>query len=139
MHDRFVEFKEWQGDEPADSYGGKAFLDCDGVPLFAEIAVVKMLMGQGFEDAVWVDSYRRCFRNAIQGPSVGGSRPNSSSGRRRRAYALASVRRPNRACSFPAHGFHEDTGLQDATKRQRTSGPFVSPVRLGRAFSILGR
>jgi hypothetical protein len=55
------------------------------------------------------------------------------SGRRRRAYALASVRRPNRACSFPAHGFHEDTGLQDATKRatNKWALPFTRPVGSG--------
>ena len=27
---------------------------------------------------------------------------------------LATVRRPNRACSFPAHGFHEDSCFRDA-------------------------
>jgi hypothetical protein len=31
------------------------------------------------------------------------------SGRRRRACALASVRRPNCVCGFPACSFHEDT------------------------------
>jgi hypothetical protein len=31
------------------------------------------------------------------------------SGRRRRAYALASVRRSNCTCGFPACSFHEDT------------------------------
>src|SRR5229473_555651 len=31
------------------------------------------------------------------------------SGRRRRAYALASVRRSNCTCRFPAYSFHEDT------------------------------
>jgi precorrin-6B methylase 2 len=33
----------------------------------------------------------------------------SQSGRRRRACALASVRRPNCMCGFPACSFHEDT------------------------------
>ena len=27
---------------------------------------------------------------------------------------LATVRRSNRACSFPAHGFHEDSRFRDA-------------------------
>jgi hypothetical protein len=27
---------------------------------------------------------------------------------------LATVRRSNRACSFPAHGFHEDSLFRDA-------------------------
>ena len=39
------------------------------------------------------------------------------SGRRRRACALASVRRPNRACSFPAHGFHEDSTSRGRKRR----------------------
>ena len=60
-----MRFKEWQGEKPTDSYGGKAFLDCDGVPVFAEIAVVNMLVKQGFDGAVWVDSYRRCFRKSM--------------------------------------------------------------------------
>src|ERR1035437_5736199 len=38
------------------------------------------------------------------------------SGRRRRAYALASVRRSNCTCRFPAYSFHEDT-------RERESEP----------------
>jgi hypothetical protein len=35
---------------------------------------------------------------------------------------LATVRRPNRACSYPAHGFHEDS-----TVRRRKEG--ISPTR----------
>jgi len=34
---------------------------------------------------------------------------SSQSGRRRRACALASVRRSNCTCGFPACSFHEDT------------------------------
>ena len=36
-------------------------------------------------------------------------RTKTQSGRRRRACALASVRRPNCTCGFPACSFHEDT------------------------------
>jgi len=42
------------------------------------------------------------------------------SGRRRRACALASVRRPNRACSFPAHGFHEDSTSRGRKRRNQS-------------------
>jgi hypothetical protein len=58
-------FKEWRGEKPSDSYGGKAFIEWGGVPVFAEIAVVEMLKQQGYEGAVWVDTFRRCFRNAM--------------------------------------------------------------------------
>jgi hypothetical protein len=35
------------------------------------------------------------------------------SGRRRRAVALASVRRSNCTCRFPAYSFHEDARKQE--------------------------
>src|SRR5712692_1796047 len=38
------------------------------------------------------------------------------SGRRWRACALATVRRSNRTCGFPAYGFHEDSRFRDANK-----------------------
>src|SRR5215472_56877 len=36
---------------------------------------------------------------------------------------LATVRRPNRACRFPAHGFHEDSDRRDAREG-------INPTRL---------
>ena len=53
--------------------------------------------------------------------------PSSVSGRRWRAFALATVRRPNRACRFPAHGFHEDAVLRNAKegiKSIRLTSPY---------------
>ena len=41
---------------------------------------------------------------------------------------LATVRRPNRACSFPAHGFHEDS-----TSRGRKEG--INPTRFTSPYS----
>lgn len=58
-------FHEWSGRPIRDTYGGKAVLDCNGTAVFAEVAVLSMLKGSGFEGAVWVDSYRRCFRDAM--------------------------------------------------------------------------
>ena len=58
-------FQEWSGRSIRDTYGGKAVLDWNGAPVFAELAVVSMLKERGFEGAVWVDSYRRCFRDAM--------------------------------------------------------------------------
>ena len=49
--------------------------------------------------------------------------PSSLSGRRRRAYALATVRRANCTYGFPVCSFHEDTPDGDANKGQGSSGP----------------
>lgn len=58
-------FRLWTGEPIKDTYGGKAVLNCDGSPVFAELAIISILKQRGFDDAVWVDSYRRCFRNAM--------------------------------------------------------------------------
>jgi hypothetical protein len=57
---------------------------------------------------------------------------------------LATVRRSNRACRFPAHGFHEDANFREAKKGiNRTcrlmKGPFLAPVGLIQSTSLLGR
>jgi hypothetical protein len=62
LHTFNWKFKQWSGPPLADTYGNKPVIDCDGVPLFAELAMMPVLRSKGFEDAVWVDSYRRCFR-----------------------------------------------------------------------------
>lgn len=48
----------------SDTYGNKAVLDVDGQPLFAELAILRMLEKQGWH-CVWVDTYRRNFRRAM--------------------------------------------------------------------------
>ena len=66
------------------------------------------------------------------------SAPSSVSGRRRRAEALASVRRPNCTYGFPVCSFHEDT----ARRRElgvKTKWTHGASVRLVGATSILGR
>lgn len=45
--------------------GGKAIVDCNGSPVFAELAVITVLREHGFDGAVWVDTYRRHFRDAM--------------------------------------------------------------------------
>src|SRR5229473_3745767 len=50
------------------------------------------------------------------------------SGRRRRACTLASVRRPNCTCGFPACSFHEDS-----TTRGRKEG--INPTRFTSLYS----
>jgi hypothetical protein len=51
---------------------------------------------------------------------------------------LASVRRSNCTCGFPACSFHEDTALR-CEKRVTAEWPLVARVRLSQAPSILGR
>src|SRR5262245_28039667 len=56
------------------------------------------------------------------------SRPSGSlSGRRRRAVALASVRRPNCPYTFRVGSFHEDVGFRDAIEginQTRETSPY---------------
>ena len=47
---------------------------------------------------------------------------------------LATVRRPNRACSFPAHGFH-DSAVEDAEgDPTRFTSPYSPGVAVGDSF-----
>lgn len=58
-------FRAWSGEFRGDTYGGKGIVESAGEPVFAEIAVSRLLKQSGFEDAVWVDTYRRKFRTAM--------------------------------------------------------------------------
>jgi len=58
-------FPSWSGEPLRDTYGGKALVECEGSPVFAEVAMIKLLKQHGFDGAVWVDSYRRRFRDAM--------------------------------------------------------------------------
>lgn len=59
-----LQFKPWGGKPIADTYGGKAVLDWRDEPVFAELAIVRTLQGEGF-DAVWIDGYRNRFMQSI--------------------------------------------------------------------------
>jgi hypothetical protein len=52
-------FRKWQGTPIADTYGGKAVLDCEGDPVFAELA--------SWLDGVWNDRYRGKYRTGLPG------------------------------------------------------------------------
>src|SRR3990167_8681219 len=56
-----LEFKEWKGVPISNTYNGKAVIDWNGEPLFAELAVLRLFQSHGW-NGVWVDSYRRKFR-----------------------------------------------------------------------------
>lgn len=58
-------FRSWAGEPIRDTYGGKAVVDCEGFPVFAELAMVHVLKEHGFDGAVWVDSYHGRFRDAM--------------------------------------------------------------------------
>jgi hypothetical protein len=57
-------FRAWTGMPVADSYGGKAVLDWQGQPVFAELAILYSLREEGFE-GVWVDGYSHRFRVSL--------------------------------------------------------------------------
>src|SRR6266481_1850001 len=57
-------FARWRGTPIEDTYGGKAVLNSDGKPIFAELAILDLL-GKGGWDGVWVDTYRKKFRRLM--------------------------------------------------------------------------
>ena len=60
-------FKRWEG-EDVPTFGGKAILDIGGEPLYAELAIVRLLQGRGW-NSVWANSYRRTYLDKIPGLS----------------------------------------------------------------------
>ncbi|GEM_PF-514338 len=50
----FLAFQKWNGKPIANDYGGKAVIDANGEPLFAELAVFKLAQSYGWLGA-WVD------------------------------------------------------------------------------------
>jgi hypothetical protein len=57
-------FTQWRGTPILDTYGGKPVLDWDGKPTFAELAILRVLEGVGW-DGVWVDTFRGKFRRTM--------------------------------------------------------------------------
>ena len=49
-------FSKWKGALPAFSFGNKQFLDYEGMPVFAEIVVLNILLKNGWQ-GVWVETY----------------------------------------------------------------------------------
>ena len=58
-------FRAWNKEFRGDTYGGKALVESASEPVFAEIAVSRLLKQNGFEEAVWADTYRHKFRTAM--------------------------------------------------------------------------
>ena len=61
-----LRLRAWKGVALEDTYGGKAVVEVDGEPLFAELAILRLLEADGW-DGVWVDTYRRTFRRGLPG------------------------------------------------------------------------
>lgn len=57
----FLQFKPWEGALVPNDYNGKAIIDWNGEPVFAELAVLRLFQSHGWE-GVWVDSYRNKYR-----------------------------------------------------------------------------
>ena len=51
-------FKRWRGKPIKDDFGGKPVVDCEGRPMFAEIAIVRMAVKAGWS-AFWQQAYPR--------------------------------------------------------------------------------
>ncbi|MEK7107193.1 MAG: hypothetical protein AAB899_03330 [Patescibacteria group bacterium] len=60
----FLEFKSWRGAPVPNTYNGKAVIDWNGEPVFAELAVLRLFQSHRW-DGVWVDSYRGKFRAGL--------------------------------------------------------------------------
>jgi len=57
-------FEPWRGVPITHTYGNKALCDLDGAPVFAELVIVHSLRQDGW-DAVWADTYRRRYWQAM--------------------------------------------------------------------------
>ena len=52
----FLKFKAWQGDKPVFDFGRKPIIDFDGEACFAELAILRMFLKNGWEGA-WIETY----------------------------------------------------------------------------------
>jgi hypothetical protein len=57
-------FERWQGKPICDDYGHKAVLDMNGEPLFAELAILRLIQAGGWQ-AVWIDTYGKRFLQSL--------------------------------------------------------------------------
>ncbi|HAU07744.1 MAG: hypothetical protein UW46_C0004G0036 [Candidatus Yanofskybacteria bacterium GW2011_GWF1_44_227] len=51
-----LKFKAWQGDKPVFDFGRKPIIDFDGEGCFAELAILRMFLKNGWQ-GVWVEAY----------------------------------------------------------------------------------
>ncbi|MGI9034475.1 MAG: hypothetical protein ACR2GD_00400 [Pyrinomonadaceae bacterium] len=58
-----VRFKQWFGEHIEDNYGGKAIVNFNDEPVFAELAILRIFQNDNW-NGVWVDTYKRKYRTA---------------------------------------------------------------------------
>jgi hypothetical protein len=56
-----LHFDPWKGPPIPNTYNGKAVIDWNGEPVFAELALLRLFQSHGW-NGVWVDSYRSKYR-----------------------------------------------------------------------------
>src|SRR3990167_8186963 len=61
---RLYLFQKWKGDKVKNDYGGKAVLDYENNPLFAELMILRLLEKEGWS-GVWVDTYGKKLRKDL--------------------------------------------------------------------------
>lgn len=52
----FLKFKAWQGDKPVFDFGRKPIIDFDNEACFAELAILRLFLKNGWQGA-WVETY----------------------------------------------------------------------------------
>lgn len=65
-----LEMQKWSGKPIEDTYGNKAILAYKQQPYFAELIIVKILQENDI-NAVWVDTFRKKFRQELPEKSKG--------------------------------------------------------------------
>ncbi len=56
-------FRPWSGEFTGDTYGSKPLLDIDGIPMFAELAILRLFQKDEW-NGVWVDTFRKKYRTS---------------------------------------------------------------------------
>ncbi|MEZ5026892.1 MAG: hypothetical protein R2739_09980 [Chitinophagales bacterium] len=59
-----LEFESWNGNNIKDTYGNKKVINYKNQPVYAELYIVKELK-EKYINAVWVDNFRKKFRNEL--------------------------------------------------------------------------
>jgi len=79
----------WTGAPIQNTYGGKAVINFNGDPLFAELVILKLLQQEEWS-GVWVDNYRKRFRDGLPEKEN-----NSVTLPKKQAYIIDSIKNKN--------------------------------------------
>ena len=67
-------FNIWQGEPIEDTYNGKAILDYEGRPAFAELVILWSMMAEGWQGC-WIDTFRHRYLTGYWGAEPSKSLP----------------------------------------------------------------